>query len=82
MKNDTEKKILKIFQNVGYKNVSVDSNLRNDLKIDSLKLMVLIVEIEERFSVDSVEMLQYLDDVVTVQDVIKVVGKLRKEQNV
>ena len=39
-----------ILKKLGYKKVEPDSDLRNDLMIDSIKLMMIIVEVEENFS--------------------------------
>lgn len=79
--NDTEKKMIGIFKKVGYKKVKPDTDLRNDLMIDSIKLMLIIVEVEETFSIDSFKIVENIENIITVSDLVETINQLRGDND-
>lgn len=75
--NDTEKKMMGILKKLGYKKVKPDSDMRNDLMIDSIKLMLIIVEVEETFSIDSFKIVENIENIITVSDLVEAVNQVR-----
>ena len=75
--NDTEKKMMSILKKLGYKKVKPDSDMRNDLMIDSMKLMLIIVEVEEAFSIDAFKLVENIENILTVSDLEEAINRVR-----
>jgi len=75
--NDTEKTMIGILKKLGYKKVEPDSDLRNDLMIDSIKLMMIIVEVEENFSIDSFKIVENIENIIKVSDLVEAINQVR-----
>lgn len=75
--NDTEKKMMSILKKLGYKKVKPDSDMRNDLMIDSMKLMLIIVEVEEAFSIDAFKLVENIENILTVSDLVEAINRVR-----
>ena len=75
--NDTEKTMIGILKKLGYKKVEPDSELRNDLMIDSIKLMMIIVEVEENFSIDSFKIVENIENIIKVSDLVEAINQVR-----
>jgi len=82
MKKD-EKLLIKIFEDIVSKKrdvkVSLDSNLRDELAIDSIKLLNVILEIEKTFKIDMLSLAGTIDfsKVETVSDVMTIIDNAR-----
>lgn len=80
-KEKNKKIILRILKNSIPKDrrekLSLNSTLREDLGLDSIKLIGLVTELESKtnFDITAVENDMDLIDIVTVQDVIDLVNK-------
>lgn len=48
-----------------------------DLMIDSIKLMLIIVEVEETFSIDSFKIVENIENIITVSDLVEAVNQVR-----
>lgn len=62
------KAILACKENPGELTVTIESNLREDLDIDSLDILMLVGELEEEFDISINE--DDFEDVVTVADIV------------
>ena len=75
-------KVISILEDLsGKKEVGQQERLQEELGLDSLSMVRLLVEIEEAFEItlDESDMNPY--DLITVSDVIKLVGKYRGDLN-
>lgn len=65
----------------GDENIGNDATLQGDLALDSLSMVTLLVEVEERFGIklDESDMNPY--DLITVQSVIDMVYKYQDGEN-
>lgn len=77
----TDKKVIKILKSVGCKEVKLESNLRDELKIDSVMVMSIIIEIEQKFDVDSLKILPRLSEINIVSDLVEVIDQIKEEEN-
>lgn len=77
----TEKVVLRILENLVPEDkrnlLSLNSNLRGDLGLDSIKLINLVMELQNQtdFDITQVENDEDLRQVTTVQDVVTIVDK-------
>lgn len=79
--NKTEYKVIELLEDIGLSQIDhKDMKLIDDLGFDSLKLVLLLVMIEENFNVelDESDMDPYM--LLTVEDVIRLVFKYVKEK--
>lgn len=73
--NISEKVIEIIKELSGAENITETNNLREDAMLDSLNMVMLLVEIEEVFEIELDESDMNPIDLVTVEDVVKLVKK-------
>ncbi len=73
--NTTEKVIEILKELSGEENVLESHSLQNDLALDSLSMVMLLVEIEEAFNIELDEADMNPFDLITVQDVINLSNK-------
>lgn len=80
-----EKILIKIFEGVVSKKkkvkVTLESNLRDELGIDSIKLLNIILEIEKNFKIDMIQLTGSVDftNVETVADVMKIIEDIKSK---
>ena len=79
MINDKVIEILAELSGTG--NISLENHLQNDLGLDSMLMVTLLIEIEEKFSIELNESDMNPFDLNTVQDVISLVEKYGGDEN-
>lgn len=73
---DIKEKVKEIlFELSGEEVVDLQTELQNDLSLDSLLMVTLLMELEEAFSVELDESDMNPFDLITVQDVVNLVEK-------
>ena len=73
---NVEEKIKQILSELsGEETVGNDAKLQEDLMLDSLRLVLLLVEIEEKLGIELDESDMNPFDLITVQSVIDMAGK-------
>ncbi len=65
----------------GTENISLENHLQNDLGLDSMLMVTLLIEIEEKFEIELNESDMNPFDLNTVQDVIALVEKYGGDKN-
>lgn len=65
----------------GTENISLETHLQNDLGLDSMLMVTLLIEIEEKFEIELNESDMNPFDLNTVQDVISLVEKYGGDEN-
>ena len=65
----------------GTENISLENHLQNDLGLDSMLMVTLLIEIEEKFNIELNESDMNPFDLNTVQDVISLVEKYGGGEN-
>lgn len=74
-----EGKVIGILKEIsGVKNIILESDLQTDLMLDSLSLVMLLLDIEEEFKIELKESDMNPFDLKTVQNVINLVKKYVK----
>ena len=69
-------KVIEILKDLsGINKISCDSNLQNDLNLDSLVMVTLLIEIEEAFQIELDESDMNPFDLSTVDDIVKLVER-------
>ncbi len=79
---NTLDKLIEIFADLSQtKEISPKTKLSEDLSLDSLCMVTLLIEIEDKFNIilDESDMNPF--NLITVQDVIELVGKYIGDQN-
>lgn len=79
MINDKVIEILAELSGTG--NISLENHLQNGLGLDSMLMVTLLIEIEEKFSIELNESDMNPFDLNTVQDVISLVEKYGGDEN-
>jgi len=75
-------KVIKILAELsGTEGISPEDHLQNDLGLDSMLMVTLLIEIEEKFSIELNESDMNPFDLNTVQDVIALVKKYGGDKN-
>lgn len=75
-------KIIEILTELsGTENISLENHLQNDLGLDSMLMVTLLLEIEEKFEIELNESDMNPFDLNTVQDVISLVEKYGGDKN-
>lgn len=73
---DIKEKVKEIlFELSGEEVVDLQTELQNDLSLDSLLMVTLLMELEEAFSIELDESDMNPFDLITVQDVVNLVEK-------
>lgn len=65
----------------GTESISLENHLQNDLGLDSMLMVTLLLEIEEKFEIELNESDMNPFDLNTVQDVISLVEKYGGDKN-
>ena len=65
----------------GTEKISLENHLQNDLGLDSMLMVTLLIEIEEKFNIELNESDMNPFDLNTVQDVISLVEKYGGDKN-
>ena len=65
----------------GTENISLENHLQNDLGLDSMLMVTLLLDIEEKFEIELNESDMNPFDLNTVQDVIFLVEKYGGDKN-
>lgn len=65
----------------GTENISLENHLQNDLGLDSMLMVTLLLDIEEKFEIELNESDMNPFDLNTVQDVIALVEKYGGDKN-
>lgn len=65
----------------GTENISLQNHLQNDLGLDSMLMVTLLLDIEEKFEIELNESDMNPFDLNTVQDVIALVEKYGGDKN-
>ncbi len=78
----TENNVIELLCHLsGKETVSTDDSLQWDLMLDSLNMVTMLIEIEEKFEIQLQEADMNPYDLNTVQDVIDLVKKYKGENN-
>lgn len=73
---ETKNKISKILNKLtGFENIKPEENLQLDLAMDSITMVTLLIEIEETFGITLDESDMNPFNLVTVNDIVKLVNK-------
>ena len=73
---ETKEKVIGIIKELsGLENISIDSNLQGDIKLDSLTMVTLLIQIEDEFQIELDESDMNPFDLETVESVITLVEK-------
>lgn len=76
---DTTKKVIKLLRKLsGKKSIKLSDNLKKDIALDSLGLVMLLVEIETTFYIELDEADMNPLDLLTVSDVVELVEKYKE----
>lgn len=79
---DIEKNVKNILSELsGEKTISLRSTLSGDLMLDSLSMVTLLIEIEEKFNIQLDESDMNPFDLNTVQDIINMLKKYCGKEN-
>lgn len=81
MNNNTEKEIIKIISDVsGFdeEEITLETNLTNDLEVDSIKAIEITVAIEKKFKISVRD--EDIPNIATVKDAVELVNKLLKQK--
>ena len=79
---ETNEKVIGIIRELsGLENISLDSNLQGDIKLDSLTMVTLLIQIEDEFQIELDESDMNPFDLNTVEDAVKLVEKYRGDEN-
>lgn len=65
----------------GTENISLENHLQNDLGLDSMLMVTLLLDIEEKFEIELNESDMNPFDLNTVQDVVSLVEKYGGNKN-
>ena len=65
------------FDNKVWENFNVNMDLKNDLKINSARVVDIVLDLEEKFDIEISD--AEIEKMKTVQDIIDIVGKLLKK---
>lgn len=65
----------------GIEEIKPEDNLKEDLALDSLSMVMLLLEIEERFGIQLDESDMNPFDLNTVEDAVKLAEKYRGDEN-
>lgn len=65
----------------GTENISLENHLQNDLGLDSMLMVTLLLDIEEKFEIELNESDMNPFDLNTVQDVVSLVEKYGGDKN-
>jgi len=65
------------FDNKVWENFNANMDLKNDLKINSARVVDIVLDLEEKFDVEISD--AEIEKMKTVQDIVDVVGKLLKK---
>ena len=75
-------KVIKILAELSEtESISLENHLQNDLGLDSMLMVTLLLEIEEKFEIELNESDMNPFDLNTVQDVISLVEKYGGDEN-
>lgn len=73
---ETNEKVIGIIKELsGLENISLDSNLQGDIKLDSLTMVTLLIQIEDEFQIELDESDMNPFDLETVESVVELVKK-------
>lgn len=73
---ETKEKVIEIIKELsGLENISLDSNLQSDIKLDSLVMVTLLLQIEDEFQIELDESDMNPFDLETVESVVELVKK-------
>lgn len=73
---ETKEKVIEIIKELsGLENISLDSNLQSDIKLDSLIMVTLLLQIEDEFQIELDESDMNPFDLETVESVVELVKK-------
>lgn len=76
----TKEKILKIlFELSGIETIEEENELQSNLGLDSLNMVMLLMAIEDEFGIELDESDMNPFDLITVEDVIKLTEKYRRD---
>lgn len=79
----TEKKIFKILSCLSEReDIKNNDSLQDDLGLDSLQMVILLVEIENVFKIELEEKDMNPYDLIDVSDIIALIKKYKGEKNV
>ena len=79
---ETNEKVIGIIKELsGLENISLDSNLQGDIKLDSLSMVNLLIQIEDEFLIELDESDMNPFDLETVESVINLVEKYVGDKN-
>lgn len=81
MTNVTEQVSVLMKELTGAEEVSLTDSLQGTLSMDSLSLVTLLVELEDRFQIELKETDMNPSDLTTVSDVVNLVTKYLGEQD-
>lgn len=73
---NTAKEVMEIIKELsGIDTFTAESSLKEDLSLDSLKMVILLIELEDRCHIEFAESDMNPFDLTTVDDVINMVNK-------
>ena len=80
---------MKIFENTveilkelsGMEDIKTDDSLKEDLALDSLSMVTLLLEIEDRFGIQLEEADMDPNDLASVEDVLELIERYRSEED-
>ncbi len=81
MNNNIEKEIIKIISDVsGFEEeeITPETNLTNDLEVDSIKAIEITVAIEKKFKISVRD--EDIPNITTVRDAVELVNKLLEQK--
>lgn len=79
---ETNEKVIGIIKELsGLENISLNSNLQSDIKLDSLTMVTLLIQIEDEFLIELDESDMNPFDLETVESVINLVEKYVGDKN-
>ncbi len=81
MNNNIEKEIIKIISDVsGFdeEEITPETNLTNDLEVDSIKAIEITVAIEKKFKISVRD--EDIPNITTVKDAVELVNKLIEQK--
>ena len=77
-----KEQVIQVLENIGTKKVKDTSEqLLNDLAMDSLRMVMLLVMLEDSFEIELDESDMNPFELVTVQDVVELVAKYKTESD-
>ena len=79
---NVEEKVIEILKELsGEETINETDTLKEDIHLDSLGMVTLLVEIEDVFNIRLDESDMNPFDLITVQDVVSLVGKYMGDEN-